>query len=136
MKRGSKLPGAQMRAQAPVRKSKRKVSAGAKTSREKVRAYRERMRRKGLRLIQMWVTDTGAAEFAAEAKRQSLRADRSRDSAIDQAWADALARQPQHAMTFDDIADLAGSVDDLPCDLAANTKKYLRATGYSRKRPR
>jgi Arc/MetJ-type ribon-helix-helix transcriptional regulator len=34
------------------------------------------------------------------------------------------------------IADLIGSVDGLPADLSGDTKRYLRATGYGRKRPR
>jgi Arc/MetJ-type ribon-helix-helix transcriptional regulator len=34
------------------------------------------------------------------------------------------------------IADLIGSVDGLPADLSARKKRYLRATGYGRKRPR
>lgn len=34
------------------------------------------------------------------------------------------------------IADLVGSVDGLPADLSARKKRYLRATGYGRKRPR
>jgi hypothetical protein len=38
--------------------------------------------------------------------------------------------------TVDAIADLIGSVDGLPSDLSANAKKYLRVTGYGRKRPR
>jgi hypothetical protein len=38
--------------------------------------------------------------------------------------------------TLDAIADLVGCVEGLPSDLSANTKKYLRMTGYGRKRPR
>jgi Arc/MetJ-type ribon-helix-helix transcriptional regulator len=34
------------------------------------------------------------------------------------------------------IADLVGAVDGLPADLSSNTKRYLKATGYGRKRPR
>lgn len=34
------------------------------------------------------------------------------------------------------IADLIGSVDGLPRDLSARKKKYLRSTGYGRKRHR
>ncbi|MCC6868167.1 MAG: ribbon-helix-helix protein, CopG family [Burkholderiales bacterium] len=34
------------------------------------------------------------------------------------------------------IADLVGSIEDLPADLSARRKEYLRATGYGRKRPR
>lgn len=38
--------------------------------------------------------------------------------------------------SLDAIADLIGSVDGLPADLSAHKKRYLRATGYGRKRPR
>ena len=34
------------------------------------------------------------------------------------------------------IADLIGSVDNLPADLSGRKKRYLQATGYGRKRPR
>jgi hypothetical protein len=37
--------------------------------------------------------------------------------------------------SLQDIADLIGSVEDLPADLSANKKKYLQA-GYGRKRSR
>ncbi len=33
------------------------------------------------------------------------------------------------------IADLVGAVDGLPADLSSRRKRYLRATGYGRKRP-
>jgi hypothetical protein len=39
---------------------------------ENVRRYRERMRAKGLRQIQLWVPDTRSPAFAAECRRQSL----------------------------------------------------------------
>jgi len=35
-----------------------------------------------------------------------------------------------------DISDLIGSVDGLPSDLSKRKKKYLRDTGYGRKRAR
>jgi hypothetical protein len=62
MDRKRKRPFAQMRAKTATRKTTRKTKpkaagaasgAQAKSSREKVRAYRKRMRAKGLRLIQM-----------------------------------------------------------------------------------
>ena len=110
--------------------------AAPKSSRDKVRAYRERMRAKGLRLVQMWVPDTSSPQLVAEAHRQSVRASRNASAATRKAWAQALVPLPQgHATTFDDIADLVGSVDGLPADLASNKDKYLR-TGYGRKRPR
>jgi len=34
------------------------------------------------------------------------------------------------------IADLIGSVDDLPTDLSARKKQYLQDTGYGQKRTR
>lgn len=37
---------------------------------------------------------------------------------------------------LDAIADLIGSVDGLPVDLSAQKKRYLRVTGYGRKRAR
>lgn len=39
---------------------------------DNVRRYRERMRAKGLRQIQLWVPDTRSPQFAAECRRQSL----------------------------------------------------------------
>jgi hypothetical protein len=39
---------------------------------DNVRRYRERMRAKGLRQIQLWVPDTRSPAFAAECRRQSL----------------------------------------------------------------
>jgi Arc/MetJ-type ribon-helix-helix transcriptional regulator len=41
-------------------------------------------------------------------------------------------RQPA---ALDALADLIGSVDGLPADLSAQKKRYLRSTGYGRKRP-
>ena len=38
--------------------------------------------------------------------------------------------------SLDGIADLIGSVDRLPDDLSAHKKRYLKATGYGRKRSR
>jgi Arc/MetJ-type ribon-helix-helix transcriptional regulator len=36
----------------------------------------------------------------------------------------------------DAVADLVGSVDGLPADLSARKKRYLKTTGYGRKRAR
>jgi Arc/MetJ-type ribon-helix-helix transcriptional regulator len=44
---------------------------------------------------------------------------------------------PRHNASYEAIADLIGSVDDdLPADLSARKKAYLRATGYGRNRSR
>lgn len=76
-----------------ARRNARSRSAGktavrAKTSREKVKAFRVRMRAKGMRLVQMWLPETRTAEFAAEARRQSHLANVSSFAAQDQAWVD------------------------------------------------
>ena len=42
-----------------------------KTSRDRVRAHRERMREQGLRPITIWVPDVTTPEFQAEARRQA-----------------------------------------------------------------
>jgi hypothetical protein len=46
------------------------------------------------------------------------------------------AARPKRSTTFEAIADLIGSVDGLPVDLAARKKHYLKVTGYGRKRHR
>ena len=38
-----------------------------------MRAYGERLRRQGLRPVQVWLPDVRSPRFAAEARRQSLR---------------------------------------------------------------
>jgi hypothetical protein len=61
------------------------------TSRQKVQAHRKRLRRQGLRPIQVWVPDTRSPMFAAEAARQSRRVASSRYAAQDQAFIDAIS---------------------------------------------
>jgi hypothetical protein len=43
----------------------------AKAAREKMRAYREGLRSRGLRPVQVWLPDVRSPEFRAEARRQS-----------------------------------------------------------------
>jgi hypothetical protein len=66
-------------------------SRRSKSSREKVRAHRERLRSQGLRPIQIWVPDVRAPSFAAEAHRQSRAVARSRHARADQEFIDAAA---------------------------------------------
>ncbi|MDE2670305.1 MAG: antitoxin MazE family protein [Chloroflexota bacterium] len=61
------------------------------SSRDRVRAYRERLRRQGLRPIQIWVPDTRSPEFAAEAHRQSLLVASSPHAEEDQAFVDSIS---------------------------------------------
>jgi hypothetical protein len=46
--------------------------------RKSVQRYRERMRRSGFRLVQLWVPDTRAHGFAEECRRQSRAAARNK----------------------------------------------------------
>lgn len=62
-----------------------------RSSRNKVRRHRERMRALGLRPIQIWVPDTRAASFSDEAHRQSLAVARSEHARSDQDFVDAIA---------------------------------------------
>jgi hypothetical protein len=61
------------------------------SSRDKVRTYRERMRARGLRPVQIWVPDTRTPAFRAAAHRQSLAVARSFRAAEDQAFIDAVS---------------------------------------------
>jgi Arc/MetJ-type ribon-helix-helix transcriptional regulator len=45
-------------------------------------------------------------------------------------------RKWRRTTSLNAIADLIGSVDNLPTDLAARKKQYLQDTGYGQKRPR
>jgi hypothetical protein len=64
----------------------------ASSSRDKVRAHRERLRRQGLPPIQIWVPDVRSADFAAAAHRQSL----------------AVANRP-HARDIQDFIDASSA---------------------------
>jgi Protein of unknown function (DUF3018) len=62
-----------------------------KPSRVKVREHRERLRRQGLRPIQIWVPDVRAPAFRSEARRQSLAVAASSRAQEDQAFIDAVS---------------------------------------------
>ncbi len=61
------------------------------SSREKVRAHRQRLRKQGLRPIQIWVPDVRSKKFGREARRQSLLVAQSTQEADDQAFVDAIS---------------------------------------------
>jgi len=63
----------------------------SKTSKDKVRAHRDKLRRQGLRPIQIWVPDVRSPEFAAEAHRQSLVIANSPYAKEDQDFIDAIS---------------------------------------------
>lgn len=61
-------------------------------SRLKVREYRERLRARGLRPIQIWVPDARSPAFRQEAHLQSLAVATSADAAEDQCFVDAMSQ--------------------------------------------
>jgi hypothetical protein len=63
----------------------------SKSSRDKVRTHRRRLRQQGLRPIQIWVPDVRSPGFAKEARRQSLAVAKSRRSKEDQDFIDAIS---------------------------------------------
>ncbi len=66
-----------------------------KSSKEKVRAHRARLRKQGLRPIQIWVPDVRAPGFPAEAHRQSVAVAASDLAEADQAFIDAVSELAQ-----------------------------------------
>ncbi|OGN86626.1 MAG: homoserine O-succinyltransferase [Chloroflexi bacterium RIFCSPLOWO2_12_FULL_71_12] len=70
-------------------------SAKPLRSRDKVRAYRERLRRRGLRPIQLWVPDVRSRSFAREAHRQSLLVGTDVFEREEQAFVDAVTDWPE-----------------------------------------
>ena len=62
----------------------------SKRTRDKVKAHRERLRRQGLRPIQIWVPDVRSPAFQAEAHRQSLAVARSAQEREDQDLIDSV----------------------------------------------
>jgi DNA-binding LacI/PurR family transcriptional regulator len=51
----------------------RKTTGQAATSRERMARYRQRMREKGLRPVQLWLPDTSDPAFIAKCQRQSMK---------------------------------------------------------------
>ena len=70
-----------------------------------------------------------SAEIEAESRRRGLS-----KSDIVRERLERARETTEHPPSLAEIADLIGSVDDdLPADLSARTKHYLRLWGYGRK---
>jgi hypothetical protein len=76
--------------------TKAKPKAGS--SRARVAVHRAKLRKAGLRPIQIWVPDVKSPEFLAEARRQSLMVARAKHAEDDQAFVDS-----HMAEIFEDI---------------------------------
>lgn len=62
-----------------------------RSSRDKVRLHRERLRAQGLRPVQIWVPDIRARSFIAAARKQSRAVAASKYAKIDQRFIDAVS---------------------------------------------
>lgn len=62
-----------------------------RSTRDKVRAHRERLREQGLRPIQIWVPDVRRPDFKEEAHRQSAAVAESAKARLDQAFIDSVS---------------------------------------------
>jgi hypothetical protein len=67
------------------------ATAARLTSRDKVRAHRARLRKRGLRPVQIWVPDVRSKAFAQAAHRQSLAVAKSPHEKADQEFVDAIS---------------------------------------------
>ena len=63
-------------------------------SRDKVRAHRARLRRRGMRPIQIWVPDVRSRTFTREAHRQSLLVGTDLLEREAQAFVDSISEWP------------------------------------------
>jgi hypothetical protein len=63
----------------------------SRSSREKVRLHRERLRAQGLRPVQIWVPDVRARSFITAARKQSTAVASSKQALIDQRFIDSAA---------------------------------------------
>jgi hypothetical protein len=63
----------------------------AKSSKERVRKHRQRLREQGLRPVQFWVPDVTSEEFKAQAHRESVALAQSPEEEEDQGFVDAVS---------------------------------------------
>ena len=67
------------------------MASHPKTSRDKVRAHRDRLRRQGLRPLQIWVPDVRSPWFKKQARRQSRAVAESSHAELDQNFIDSIS---------------------------------------------
>jgi hypothetical protein len=63
----------------------------SRSSRDKVRLHRERLRAQGLRPVQIWVPDIRARSFISAARKQSKAVAAANQSKADQGFIDAVS---------------------------------------------
>jgi len=85
-----------------------------------------------MKTLTVRLPDALVAEIEGESRRRKL----SKSDVVRERLSGTTRPNNRSAAALDAIADLIGSVDDLPRDLSARKKKYLGLTGYGRNRSR
>jgi Arc/MetJ-type ribon-helix-helix transcriptional regulator len=85
-----------------------------------------------MKMLTVRLSEALVAQIEAEARRRRLSKS---DVVRERLTAAGKSRERQPAI-LDGITDIVGSVDWLPRDSSARTKKYLKSTGYGRNRTR
>jgi len=67
------------------------IASNKSSSAGKVRRYRERMRARGMRCVQLWVPDTRSEEFIRQARKAAKAIASSPKETEDQAFVDAIS---------------------------------------------
>ena len=75
-------------------------------------------------------------DLVAQIEAESRRRQMSKSDVVRERLTATKKPRRERSTLLDAVADLIGSVDQLPPDLSARKKEYLRSTGYGRKRPR
>ena len=85
-----------------------------------------------MRTITVRLPEALVEEIDAEARERGV----SKSDVVRERLQVVPGLHPKPASRLAAIADLVGSIDDLPADLSSRKKEYLRSTAYGRKRHR
>jgi hypothetical protein len=85
-----------------------------------------------MKTLTVRVSDRQAAELEAESRARKI----SKSDIVRERLDNGKQSTSDAPKFYQDIADLIGSIDGLPTDLAARKKHYLKTTEYGRKRHR
>jgi Arc/MetJ-type ribon-helix-helix transcriptional regulator len=85
-----------------------------------------------MKTLTVRLPETVVAEIEAESRRRKL----SKSDVVRERLAGAEKSGRRRPALLQAIADVVGSVDRLPRDLSARSKRYLKSTGYGDKRAR
>jgi len=85
-----------------------------------------------MKTLTVRVSDRQAAELEAESRARKI----SKSDIVRERLDNGKQSTSDPPKFYQDIADLIGSIDGLPTDLAARKKHYLKTTEYGRKRHR